>query len=548
MLERSTVRAWIRATRAPARRRRYGDVTLQTLWPPSPARGSWRGCRPGDGPTANDASVVLLAEAGGLRILLTGDVEPHAQAVLARMLTGLEVDVLKVPHHGSPHQDEDWLLSLDPAVALVSVGADNDYGHPARAALDPLAAAGAEVAAPTSGATWRSWCATATGGRRAGLPERPGCPCRVTGSGAVDVLGRVTLVTGKEEFLNERTVQAVRAAVRAHDPEAELSETRAGDLTLATLGELAAPSLFSSIRCVVVRDLEDLPEASVDGLLDYAAAPAEDVALVLVHGGGVRGSRDADQAAQGGRGDGGQVGRAQGLGVRGLRDGRGPLARRPDRQGGRRGPGEAVGQDLRSLAAAADQLSHDADGAARHRGGGEALLRRPGRGEVVRDRRRRLPRTQPGGARGAALGAGDRRAVDLRHLRVRRFGARPGPLPSAAKNVREADLAREVGVPPWKLKDIKAQAHGWTDHGLARAIRAVAQADADIKGAASDASYTLERLVLTITGLRAAQVPEMDRPAGGYGRVDAGAMQGSLRERRPSSRSPTCGWRPGSCG
>src|SRR3954451_18013454 len=103
-------------------------------------------------------------------------------------------------------------------------------------------------------------------------------------------LGRVTLVTGKEEFLNERTVRQVRAAVRAYDAEAEVSETAAGDLTLATLGELAAPSLFSSIRCVVVRNLEDLPEASVDGLLDYAGAPAEDVALVLVHGGGVRGS------------------------------------------------------------------------------------------------------------------------------------------------------------------------------------------------------------------------------------------------------------------
>ncbi|MCW2764511.1 MAG: polymerase delta subunit, partial [Nocardioides sp.] len=37
---------------------------------------------------------------------------------------------------------------------------------------------------------------------------------------AGDVLGRVTLVTGKEEFLNERTVSSVRAAVRAHDPEA----------------------------------------------------------------------------------------------------------------------------------------------------------------------------------------------------------------------------------------------------------------------------------------------------------------------------------------
>ena len=61
---------------------------------------------------------------------------------------------------------------------------------------------------------------------------------------------------------------------------------------------MAAPSLFSSTRCVVVRGLENLPEESVDGLLDYAAAPADDVALVLVHGGGQKGSRRAHQAAQ----------------------------------------------------------------------------------------------------------------------------------------------------------------------------------------------------------------------------------------------------------
>ena len=81
----------------------------------------------------------------------------------------------------------------------------------------------------------------------------------MAGPRAADVLGKVTLVTGKEEFLAERTVAAVRAAVRRHDPDAELAETRAADLTLASLGELAAPSLFSAIRCVVVRELEDLP-------------------------------------------------------------------------------------------------------------------------------------------------------------------------------------------------------------------------------------------------------------------------------------------------
>ena len=59
-------------------------------------------------------------------------------------------------------------------------------------------------------------------------------------------------------------------------------------------------------------------------------------------------------------------------------------------------------------------------------------------------------------------------------------------------------------MPPWKLKSLSAQARGWSEDGLADAIRAVARADADIKGAASDASYTLERLVLTITRLREA--------------------------------------------
>ena len=58
----------------------YGAVTLQALWPPAstPTRG------PGDGSTANDASVVLLVEAAGVRLLLTGDIEPHAQSVLRR--------------------------------------------------------------------------------------------------------------------------------------------------------------------------------------------------------------------------------------------------------------------------------------------------------------------------------------------------------------------------------------------------------------------------------------------------------------------------------
>ena len=65
-----------------------------------------------------------------------------------------------------------------------------------------------------------------------------------------------------------------------------------------------------------------------------------------------------------------------------------------------------------------------------------------------------------------------------------------------------ADLAREVGVPPWKLKSMRAQARGWEPGGLARALTAVARADAEVKGAADDAEFALERAVLTISGSR----------------------------------------------
>jgi competence protein ComEC len=123
------------------RTRTIGDVTFQVLWP----RADSATVGPGDGSTANEASVVLLVEVHGMRLLLTGDVEPEGQAALARMLPGLRVDVLKLPHHGSRYQDLDFLESLGAGLVLVSAGADNDYGHPSPEALEPLAAAGARV-------------------------------------------------------------------------------------------------------------------------------------------------------------------------------------------------------------------------------------------------------------------------------------------------------------------------------------------------------------------------------------------------------------------
>ena len=92
----------------------------------------------------NNSSLVLRVESGGRVVLLTGDVEPEAQRDLLRLGHDLRADVLKVPHHGSRHQEPAFLAAVDPAVVVTSVGADNTYGHPSVPLLDGLVAAGAQ--------------------------------------------------------------------------------------------------------------------------------------------------------------------------------------------------------------------------------------------------------------------------------------------------------------------------------------------------------------------------------------------------------------------
>ncbi|MBS42134.1 MAG: DNA polymerase III subunit delta [Nocardioides sp.] len=314
-------------------------------------------------------------------------------------------------------------------------------------------------------------------------------------------LGRVILVTGKEEFLRERAVTDVRATVRRHDAEAEHSDTEASGLTLATLGEMSAPSLFSSVRCVVVNSLENLPDESVSGLLGYAAAPAEDVALVLVHGGGQKGSGTLTKLRKLGTVSEIKVGEPKPSEYPGF------VSAEVRRHGGQITQDaaaalvQAVGQDLRALAAAAHQLAFDfvgkrvdADMVGRYFGG---------RAEVKSFAIADLAFT---GRRTEALEA-LRWALDTGTAAVLVTSAFAGSArglaryKGAPRGMREADLARDVGVPPWKLRSIRGQARDWSDVGLGGAIRAVAQADADVKGAAGDPSYALERMVITVTGL-----------------------------------------------
>lgn len=122
-----------------------GEASLRVLAPTERAEPASGDSADGAGGAANNASLVVLAEVRGIRVLLTGDIEPEAQTRLARTYPGLAVDILKVPHHGSRHQEVDYLLGLGARLALVSVGEGNTYGHPAPDTLEPLVDTGAEV-------------------------------------------------------------------------------------------------------------------------------------------------------------------------------------------------------------------------------------------------------------------------------------------------------------------------------------------------------------------------------------------------------------------
>ena len=85
----------------------------------------------GQGSDANNASVALAVEVNGISILLAGDIEPPAQDQIVRDSPVINFDVIKVAHHGSRYQSSDFASWADAEVAFISVGKDNDYGHPA---------------------------------------------------------------------------------------------------------------------------------------------------------------------------------------------------------------------------------------------------------------------------------------------------------------------------------------------------------------------------------------------------------------------------------
>jgi competence protein ComEC len=117
-----------------------GKIKLTILNPPvQPVSGT-------DADVDNN-SVVCRIESSGVSVLFTGDIHKETEElILKNYKSSLCVDVLKVAHHGSAYSSMgDFLSAVKPKYSVISVGADNPYGHPTASALGRLRRAGSKI-------------------------------------------------------------------------------------------------------------------------------------------------------------------------------------------------------------------------------------------------------------------------------------------------------------------------------------------------------------------------------------------------------------------
>ncbi|HEY2207101.1 MAG TPA: DNA polymerase III subunit delta [Pseudonocardia sp.] len=311
---------------------------------------------------------------------------------------------------------------------------------------------------------------------------------------------RLRLIVGDEELLVQRAVERALASARAADPTAELRRVTTSTLSRADLIELVSPSLFAEGRVVVLESAHEAGKDIASAIVDHAKDPADGISLVVLHAGGARGKALADAL------------RAAGAEVTECArvtkyDERVDFVRAEVRRRGGRVTAEgvrvlidAVGNDLRELAASASQLVADTEGeidetAVRqyHRGRAEVTGFAVAEKAITGDRAGALEALRWAGQVGVpAVLVADALADAVRTV------ARVG----AAGRGDPYRMAGALGMPPWKVRKAQGQARGWRPAGIAIAMAAVAEVNADVKGVAASAEYALERAVLRVVEAR----------------------------------------------
>ena len=314
-------------------------------------------------------------------------------------------------------------------------------------------------------------------------------------AGRVNSFGHTLLVTGSESLLTARAIDGRRRAALEEEPEAEVNRISGAELADSMLSEVTGGSLFSSHIIAIIDDIGATPPDVVDALVALAKDPGDELCLILSHEGGNKGRGLADKLRKA---------KIETVSVAAPKPWELPRlcveeARSRKVKLSQEAAGvlvAAVGNDLRALTSAIAQLADDADGAPVD----EALVQKyfAGRAEVTSF------------AVSDAVLAGNT-SLALERLRwalgtgvapVLITSAMAGAFRGMGKYLEArgsgADLARRIGVPPFKLKEYQRTSRNWQPAGVAAAIGIIAQADADVKGAATNPDYALERMVLGI--------------------------------------------------
>jgi DNA polymerase-3 subunit delta len=310
-------------------------------------------------------------------------------------------------------------------------------------------------------------------------------------------LGPVVLVRDSEPVLGDRVVASLLTQARGVDPAVEVTTLAAATYEAGQLTWLASPSLFGERRLVVVEGADAMNDAFLTDCLAYIEDPAEDVWLVVRHGGGNRGRKLLDALARAGvvvaceavKRDADKV----------------EFVRGDFRRASRRIEPEAVqalidavGSDLRELDAAVRQLAADTSGVV----------------TVATVNRYHAGRVEASGFRvaDAALAGDAATAITLaRHALA--TGTPAVPL-VAALAVKLRTLAKvgamrgggispaDLGLAPWQVQRAERELRGWRPESLAEAITAVARADAEVKGLGRDPEFAVERAILRVVAAR----------------------------------------------
>lgn len=319
------------------------------------------------------------------------------------------------------------------------------------------------------------------------------------------LFGATLLVRGSETLLAERAVAAHVARALAAQPDAEVSRVTGPELADGRFADLIGGSLFASHAIVVVSDLANLAEQALPLVQQTALAPHDELCLVLVHGGGVKGKGLLDALKKA------KVATVTADPIKTWElpkfvaaEARSLRMTMDDQSG--QALVDAVGTDLRTLTAALRQLASDyeqqrvsSDMVRRYFGGRAEVTSFAVAGDVLAGRagpaleklRWALDTGTPPVLVTSALASSLRglgRYLELRGSRM-----------------SDNDLARQVGVPPWKLKELSQQARQWSSAAVSQAIRAVARADEQVKGAAADPGFALEQLLLAVHTARQTQ-------------------------------------------